>query len=276
MLTKEDKEYRREKIGASDSSAIMGINPWVSPLMLWEQKLGLRPETEVNSAIQRGNDLEDAAREQFTQLTGIHVKPRRIEHSTIPYMFATLDGISECGSCIVEIKVPGQKTYDMALAGEIPEAYLCQIQHQVEVVKPKEAFYFCFNGTNGIVIEVKPNKAYIDELLKKEAEFYRCMIDLSPPEATLKDYVKREDEEWLEYAEKYKSAKSLESRYKKEAEDCREKLIQLSGGSSSMGGGISLSKGLRKGIIPYATIPEVKALDLEKHRQLPTQYWRVS
>jgi hypothetical protein len=164
----------------------------------------------------------------------------------------------------------------MALAGEIPEYYVSQVQHQIEVVKPKQAFYFCFNGTSGIVIEVKPNKSYIDELLQKEAEFYKCMIDLSPPEATLKDYQQRTDEEWLECAEKYKSAKKCLSRCEEEVEGCRRRLIELSGGSNSMGGGISLSKGLRKGSIPYASIPEVKALDLEKYRKSPTEYWRVS
>ena len=276
MLTEEDKIYRKTRIGASDSSAILGVNPWMTPLMLWEQKLGLRLETETNAAMQRGNDLEDLARQQFTQLTGIAVKPRRIEHPKINYMFATLDGISDCGGCIVEIKVPGQRTYDMALAGEIPEYYDCQIQHQIEVARPKQAFYFCFNGTNGIVLEIKPNQTYIKELLKKESEFYKCMIDLSPPEATLKDYQVRDDEDWLIYAERYLSAKKWLSHYEEEAECCRKKLIELSGGSNSMGGGISLSKSLRKGNIPYATLQEVKALDLEKHRKPPTEYWRLS
>lgn len=275
MLTKEDLEYRKTRIGASDASAIMGINPWVTPLMTWETKLGLREQPIANMAMQRGNDLEDLAREQFTQLTGITVKPRRIEHPTIPYMFATYDGISDCGSFAVEIKCPGEKTYNMAMAGEIPEIYNCQIQHQYEVAKPKNIFYFCFNGSQGIVIEVKPNKAYIDEILKKEAEFYKCMMDLSPPELTDMDYIKREDSEWLEYAERYKSAKKLKSQYEEEEEVCRRKLIELSGGSNSMGGNVRLSKSLRKGTIPYAAIPEVKSMDLEKYRKPPTEYWRV-
>ncbi len=276
MLTKEDLEYRKTKIGASDSSAIMGVNPWVTPLMAWELKLGLRPQPETNAAMQRGNDLEDLAREQFTQLTGIHVKPRRIEHPNIPYMFATLDGISDCGSCVVEIKCPGEKTYNMALAGEIPEVYLCQMMHQYEVAKPKEIFYFCFNGTSGIVLEVKPNKVYIDELLKKESEFYKCMIDLCPPEATLKDYQQRTDDEWLTCAERFLLAKKLLTRCEEEVETYRKRLVSLTGGSNSMGGGVKLSKCLRKGVISYSTLPEINAMDLEKHRKPPTEYWRIS
>jgi|GEM_PF-7089660 len=210
MLTKQDLEYRRNKIGASDSGSIMGVNPWMSPLMLWEQKLGLREPCQENSAMKRGNDLEDAARDHFTQLTGIKVKPRRIEHQTIPYMFATYDGISDCGECIVEIKCPGEKTFNMALSGEIPEYYMSQIQHQIEVAKPKESYYFCFNGTSGVVVEVKSNKTYIEELLKKEAQFYRCIVELYPPEATIKDYKIRDDLEWEECALKYTKTNRIE------------------------------------------------------------------
>lgn len=276
MLSKEDLEYRRNKIGASDSGSIMGVNPWMSPLMLWEQKVGIREPSIANAAMQRGNDLEDAARDHFIQLTGIKVRPLRIEHDDIPYMFATYDGISDCGECIVEIKCPGEKTFNMALSGEIPEYYISQIQHQIEVVKPKQAFYFCFNGTSGVVIEVKQNKTYIEELLKKEAEFYRCMMDFSPPEPTFKDYKIREDLEWEECASKYMQAKNSKKRLEEEEEYYRKKLIELAGGSNSMGFGVTLSKGLRKGNICYSKIPQLNSMDLEKYRGQPVEYWRVN
>jgi putative phage-type endonuclease len=281
MLTKEDLEYRRNKIGASDSSAIMGVNPWETPLMLWERKLGLRNYPEINRAMQKGNDLEDFAREQFTQLTGIRVKPRRIEHPTIPYSFATLDGISDCGNVTVEIKVPWDLKSGViikAKRNEIQDYHYPQLQKQWDVVRPKEHYYFVWNDyeKKGYLIEVKPNKAYIDELLRKEAEFYKCMMDFCPPEATFKDYQHRHDEEWVTCAENFLLAKKCATQYEEEVEACRKKLIELAGGLNSMGGGVTLSKGLRRGSIPYASIPEVKSLDLEKHRKPPTEYWRLN
>src|SRR5580692_745301 len=282
MLTEEDLIYRKTRIGASDAGAIMHENKWCTPLKLWKQKNKLIPPDPVTPKMQKGIDFEPEARDAFIQLTGIKVKPRRIEHPTIPYMFATYDGITDCEGCLVEIKSVSFDSSTLAKAknNEVVSMHYAQVQHQIEVpkVKPKESYYWVYDydNKNGFLVEVKPNRAYIDELLKKEAEFYKCLMDWIEPEYTIKDYEQRNDPEWLDCAERYQSAKKSLSLYEEEVEGYRKKLIALSGGSNSMGGGITLSKGLRKGAIPYASITEVKALDLEKHRKSPTEYWRVS
>ena len=282
MLTKEDLKYRKTRIGASDAGAIMNENDWCSPLKLWKQKNDLIPPDPITPKMQKGIDFEPEAREAFIQLTGIQVKPRRIENKRMPYMFATYDGITDCEGCLVEIKSVSYDSPTLAKAknNEIVPMYYSQIQHQIEVpeIKPKQAFYWVYDYDNktGFLIDIKVNFSHIAEILTKEAEFYKCLMDLAEPAYTEKDYQQRDDEKWLTCAERYQSAKSSRIRYEEEEEDYRKRLIELSGGLNSMGGGIKLSKALRKGSIPYATLPEVKALDLEKHRKLPTEYWRVN
>ena len=45
-LTPEQIEFRRRGITGTDISAIMGLNPWKSPLDIWNEKKGLAPPPE--------------------------------------------------------------------------------------------------------------------------------------------------------------------------------------------------------------------------------------
>ena len=53
--------YRRAKRNASESAAVMGASPWMTPYQLWLAKTG-KQETTVTQAMQRGTDLEPLAR----------------------------------------------------------------------------------------------------------------------------------------------------------------------------------------------------------------------
>ena len=43
-------EERREGIGGSDVGAIMGANPYCSPIACWKDKLGEMPPVQLNHA----------------------------------------------------------------------------------------------------------------------------------------------------------------------------------------------------------------------------------
>jgi hypothetical protein len=157
----------------------------------------------------------------------------------------------------------------------MPEYYKCQIQHQIEVCNPKQAFYFCYDGSKGYLIDVKRDEAYIKKILTQEAEFYKCLMELSPPKQKYDDYNLREDDEWMKYSEEWKrvsqESKNLEVREKR----LRDMLIGLSGGSNCSGGGIKLSREVRKGSINYSEIPEISKIDLEPYRKPSVEYWKI-
>ena len=66
--------YRLTKRNASESAAVLGLSPWTTPYQLWLQKTG-RSVQAVSPAMQRGTDLEPAARLAYENQTGLVMQP---------------------------------------------------------------------------------------------------------------------------------------------------------------------------------------------------------
>ena len=142
--TKEWHELRKTKIGASDAPVIVGVNPWKTSYQLWEEKLGLRQPKAKTAAMERGLLMEEEARQEFMKHTGIEVAPKVLVSEDIPWMMASLDGISTDGKHLVEIKCPGNDDHQLALDGVIPEKYKPQLIHQMIVANVETIFYFSY------------------------------------------------------------------------------------------------------------------------------------
>ncbi len=270
------KEWRRSRIGAADAGAILGVSPWTTPYQLWSEKIGIAEPKQLNLAMSRGHELEEPARHEFMRMTHIAVTPQVVEHPTMPWMVASLDGLSLDGKNALEIKCPGKVDHESALCGLVPNKYMPQLQHQLEVTGLDSIYYFSFDGEEGVIIEVKRNQKYIDDLLEKEKEFYRCMQELEAPPLTDKDYIQRTDNEWINLAIEYKLTKiQLKELERKEAE-LRERLCGMSGQQNSTGGGIRLQKIAKKGSIEYSRIKELKDIDLEAYRKPCSKYWKIT
>jgi putative phage-type endonuclease len=269
--TKQWLEMRKSKIGASDAPIIMQKSPWKTPYQLWKEKMSLT-ESSMNSAMQRGHDLEPIALQCLQEKLGIALRPQVKLHNQRSWMMASVDAVSEDGSVIGEIKCPGKADHEKALSGHLPEHYYPQLQHQMEVCGVEVVNYFSFDGTDGTIVKVYRDGDYIKEMIKQEEKFFECMMNFEPPELISRDYVYRGEARWAKLAEEYKELCALEER--KEA--IRKELIELAEGQNSMGGGITLSKCTRKGSVDYAKIPELQGLDLEKYRKKSSEYWRIS
>ena len=173
--------YRSNKIGASDAPIIMGVSPWKSPRKLYEEKLGLSVN-ETTYPMRRGTAMEEPARKQFMEDNWIIVEPKLMEHPKYEWMIATMDGISEDHSCAVEIKCPGKKDHQTAVDGQIPEKYVPQLQHQMEVCGLDWIFYYSFDGKDGVTLKCHRDQQYIDLLLSMELKFWVCMQTFMPPD----------------------------------------------------------------------------------------------
>ena len=113
-------EHRKLYRNASETAAVMGESPWVTPYQLWELRTGRR-EQETNYAMRRGSALEPAARAAYEALTGRVMQPRVVVDGEYS---ASLDGITFDGSLIVEIKAPlkgrDSKLWQAVEAGDVP------------------------------------------------------------------------------------------------------------------------------------------------------------
>lgn len=279
-LTKEQKN--RRVIGSSDAPIIMGTSPYATPYQLWEEMLGFR-ERKVTKAMQRGSDLEDSAKRWFESKMNTILFPTPVKHKEHSFMTATLDGIDDECTHMVEIKWPNKEFHEMAKKGKVPDAYYPQVQHQLEAasshfgVKIEGMYYLSCYESEKVLVEVAKDTSYISKMIDQESVFYyENILNETPPELCDRDYIRREDSEWasiasqwLEITEKLKPLELAEK-------TIREKLITLSDKKNIMGSGVRLTSFARRGNVDYSKIPEIANVDLDKYRKRSTIQVRIS
>ncbi len=274
--TEEWLNFRKNKIGASDAPIIMGVSPWSTPYQLWEEKIGVKKGKIVTAKMKRGIDNEEAARKRFTEKTGISVSPKVMAHPGYEWMIASLDGIDQEEKNIVEIKCAGREDHLLAMNGQIPDKYYPQLQHQMEVCGLDMAYYFSFDGKDGIYLECQRNSKYIKKMIEMEQEFFRCMQDFVAPKLTDMDYLIKNDEMWSECAKEWLENQKQLNNLEKKDKELREKLVLMCDGRNSCGEGIQVSKVVRKGNIDYSLIPHLKNVNFDSYRKEPIECWKIT
>src|SRR6266478_5808373 len=124
---------RRTFIGGSDARIIMG-NDEATLIRLWQEKRGeAEPEDLTgNLVVQLGAVTEELNRSWYERNTGRRVTDvqRKVKHSAIPWMAATLDGIVEGTEAVFEAKFMLPWSFsEEAAAGK----YMAQLQHNMWV-----------------------------------------------------------------------------------------------------------------------------------------------
>lgn len=269
-------EFRKNHVGASDAPVIMGVSPWKTAYQLWEEKLGLREIPASNAAMQRGIELEPIARQAYNDYTGNEAEAKVIVHPQYSWMSASLDGLSKCGSVPVEIKCPGYDDHQKAVNGEIPEKYFPQLQHQLAVLGVNMLHYFSYRDGSYCLLEVMRDEKYIARLIKEESKFWNGVLSFSPPELSERDYINKNDKEWLDLVESYRTASEELNRAKEAESLIRDQLINLSEGRNCIGGGVKVQKIIRKGTVDYSKIPELKGVNLDGYRKDSVSSWRIT
>ena len=183
-LTREEwLQLRRTGIGGSDASVIMGKNPYRSILQLWEEKTGKLPVTDNgNEYTYWGNVMEPIIRKEFMNRTGLKVRQKHamIFHKDYSYLFADVDGIAtdERGEkCIFEAKTASQYKAEQWENG-VPEEYVLQVQHYLEVCGMNKAYIAALIGGNKFVFHtIYRDDDLIKELISREKEFWEeCVL----------------------------------------------------------------------------------------------------
>lgn len=183
MTREEWLQLRRKGIGGSDASVIMGKNPYRSILQLWEEKIGKLPVTdEGNEYTYWGNVMEPIIRKEFMNRTGLKVRQKHaiIFHKDYPYLFADVDGIvtDEHGEkCIFEAKTASQYKAEQWEDG-VPEEYILQVQHYLEVCGMDKAYIAALIGGNKFVFHtIYRDEELIRNLISREKEFWEgCVL----------------------------------------------------------------------------------------------------
>lgn len=178
--------WRAGIIGGSDAPAIMGVSPWTTIHKLWELKTGRREPSPDNPAMARGRAMEPEALEAWSAHTGELAIPMCVQHEELEFVGASLDGATFDGGLLVEIKCPGEKDHEFAAeTRKVPRKYWPQNQHQMACVREAEVLHYWSyrprHATPRVLIEVRRDQAYIDDMLDKENRFWEAVKGDYPP-----------------------------------------------------------------------------------------------
>lgn len=275
--TPEWHSWRDGKIGASEAPAIMGECPFKTPLALWNEKSGFVERSAPNSAMIHGSKTEKEAREAFCAEVGMTFKPACVERSPGDWMIASLDGLSECGKYLVEIKCPvkEERHLDVFLSGKVPKHYYAQLQHQLAVTGLDMAYFYSYYEKEGVLIEVKRDIPYITQLIVAEQDFYQSLLDGIPPPPTARDYRSNESEEWASLASELKELKTISAEIEEKAKAIKSRLITIASGVPTKGAGVSVFPVARKGSINIEKLQQEFLINPDHYRNPPTISWQV-
>jgi putative phage-type endonuclease len=173
---------RRSFIGGSDARIIMGANE-TALMRLWREKRGQAEPEDLsgNLIVQLGAATEELNRSWYERNTGRRVTDvqRRVRHSAIPWMVATLDGTVEGTGAVFESKFMLPWSFSEEAAAE---KYMAQVQHNMWVTHSREAVLSIITGGGKWVeITIPMDPLYLSVLVSAEKKFWRCVQSGDPP-----------------------------------------------------------------------------------------------
>lgn len=177
------------KLGGSDISTIIGINPYKSKFTLWLEMTGQKAKDFVgNDAVEWGNILEPVIRDKFRSETGFKVYKNNfvLAHDDFDWMVANLDGevIDPAfeGRGVLEIKTTHERNKKNWEEG-CPIYYMSQVQWYLGVTGYEYAYIaVLIGGSTFKYFLIERDDYLIDQLIQHAAEFLYMVKHKIPPE----------------------------------------------------------------------------------------------
>lgn len=171
--TEEWVGWRHDGIGKTDAAEIMRVGVVIPGKLLAEKNRPprsnlLTPEQE------EGILLEPQAREAYETEFSQTMSPVCIESTKFPWMRASLDGISEDGSSLLEITC-GRRAFQKSSNTRRPSEYIFPLlQHILAITGHDSIDFWCYRPTfRPLLLKVERDCRYIDNLIKEEEKFWK-------------------------------------------------------------------------------------------------------
>lgn len=268
--------YRLSRRNASESAAVLGLSPWMTPYQLWLVKTG-RFETKVTQAMQRGTDMEPLARTAYEEQTGLIMQPLVLEAGDYS---ASLDGMTLEGDLLLEIKCPLRGTrsdlWQDVQDGLVPEHYAIQVQHQLMVASANLAHLWVFDGSKGMLHTIERDEPVMRRIRAGWEDFQQYLTSDTPPPLNDADTVLREDAPWSKAAHAFAEAKRAADLADAGLGKARDELVALACHPREQGAGVTVTRYWKAGSVAYAKIPALQGLDLSSYRGKAREEVRVT
>jgi predicted phage-related endonuclease len=220
QLWRRGYDNRRCFIGGSDARIIMGKDQ-AALIQLWREKRGEAEPEDLSSnlVVQLGAATEELNRSWYERNTGrrvTHVQ-RKVKHSAIPWMAATLDGIVEGTEAVFESKFMLPWSFSDEAAAE---KYMPQLQHNMWVTHLRTSVLSIITGGGKWVeITIPMDPLYLSVLVSAEKKFWRCvqsgetphLINAEPPRPhieAIRIIDMSSSNSWAEFAALFRNTRS--------------------------------------------------------------------
>lgn len=185
MKRQEWLEERKKSIGGSDAAAVIGLNPYVTPYMLWTDKTNRLPEKEDSEAMRQGRDLEEYVAKRFCEITGKKVRRKNQIIKNEKYLFAhaNIDREIVGEKAGLECKTTSALNMKKFKNGEYPDQYYVQCVHYMAVTGYKKWYLaVLIFGQDFKVFEIERDESEIESLMAAEKDFWEnyVMKDIPP------------------------------------------------------------------------------------------------
>jgi putative phage-type endonuclease len=190
-------KWRKAGIGGSDAAAIMGLDPWKSPLDIYIDKTTDTIDESTNLILERGLALEPLVAERYARETGrkLRRQPGRI-HPEHDFIRCSIDRQILTGkgnpTAQLEIKTANSHVFRKFKMDGIPEKYIVQIQHNLMVWGYDWSGFavLCPDTWEMIHFDVERDDLLCEAIKAAEIEFWQRVIDRTPPEVDQRASVK--------------------------------------------------------------------------------------
>ncbi len=184
---------RRTGIGGSDAGAVCGLNPYSSPMKVYQDKICDMPEEqnsgemtensgtgETNEAVRQGHDLEDYVARRFMEATGLKVRRSNYMYRSLanPFMIADVDRLIAGEDAGLECKTVSAYNADKWKDGEIPMHYIVQCYHYMAVTG-KRTWYIAavILGREFLYRKLEWDDGLIKRLTETERYFWTAYVE---------------------------------------------------------------------------------------------------
>ena len=272
--------WRQAGITATESSVILGLNPYMTPWRLWCEKVGRAQPADLsaNPLVRFGIEHEDEVRQMFELKHLDVVMPACAEFDEEPIFRASFDGLTSTMEP-VEIKCPSESTL---------------VDVRQNGLESQHGWLVCFDRTTNDLIEfvIERDEDLITEIRCKGREFFDRFVAKrkEPPKDPTRDiYVPKGDVEiarWNQFAADYAAAQKATDALQEQIDAytaiknrCRDELTAMMGQFLHADfAGVAITKRALRGTVNYKDFLQAKGIaesELEAFRGKSSESWLV-
>lgn len=168
-------KLRKTGIGGSEAGAVCGLNPYVSAMSVYKDKICEDSKNVDSEAMRQGRDFEEYVAKRFSEKTGLKVRRSNYmyRNDEYPFMIADVDRFIVGEDAGLECKTASAFNADKWKNGEIPPHYIIQCYHYMAVTG-KRTWYIAvvILGKDFKYSKIEWDDEVINNLISIEKKFW--------------------------------------------------------------------------------------------------------